>query len=105
MPTSLPRSPTTDRQEPLFCGDSTRPRTDEHVLQQAFGTSLVLKDDVCGECNTSVFSPLDTKLVEHARRFGYWDHPDLPVKRTMLDGQLGVTFDAENQLWQSVRLT
>jgi hypothetical protein len=86
----------------LYCGDVERPRTAEHVLQQAFGTSLVLEDDVCGDCNTRVFSPLDTKLIDFARRHGFWDNAGLPGGRTPIDGRVGVTFDAEAGVWKSI---
>ncbi|NOU33856.1 MAG: hypothetical protein HOO96_38675 [Polyangiaceae bacterium] len=87
----------------IYCGDTTKPRTAEHVLQQAFGTNLVLKEDVCGDCNTVVFSPLDTHLVDYVRKVSHAGHPDLTVERTLLDG-LFVCLDEASGVWQSVRL-
>lgn len=88
----------------LFCGDSNGTPTDEHVLQHAFGTTLVLDEDVCGTCNTQVFSGLDDALVKLARRYAYHTHPDMMRKGTPIDGQLWLLRPEEGP-WLTYRLT
>lgn len=87
----------------LHCGDTENPRTDEHVLQKGFGTSLVLEDEVCGDCNTRKFSPLDTRLVEFVRTRVCWDHPDVKGKTVLQEG-LGLHLDPTTSTWLTVRV-
>lgn len=86
----------------LHCGDEIRPRTSEHVLQKGFGTNLTLPDDVCGDCNTRVFSPLDDRLVKFVRINLCWDHPDVRAERTILQEGLGLFLDEPSNTWVSV---
>lgn len=88
----------------LFCGNTNGTPTDEHVLQHAFGTTLVLDEDVCGTCNTHVFSGLDDALVKLARRYAYRTHPDMMKRGTPIDGQLWLLRPDEGP-WLSYRLT
>jgi hypothetical protein len=82
----------------LYCGTEGG-WTDEHVLQNAFGTSWVLTDDVCGACDSG-FSALDTKLVEFVRNFAYLGHPDVKPVFRLMDGQLGLMPTRSG--WQTV---
>jgi hypothetical protein len=84
----------------LYCGTEGG-WTDEHVLQNAFGTSWVLTDDVCGACNSG-FSALATKLVEFVRNFAYLGHPDVKPVFRLMDGQLGLMPTPSG--WQTVRV-
>ncbi|WP_437301205.1 hypothetical protein [Sorangium sp. So ce426] len=93
-----------DQKNPcLYCGDAERPKTDEHVLQRAFGTSLVLEGDVCGRCNSVVFSPLDTELVGFVRGFTHSGHPDVLQHRHFLNMGHSASFDESSGAWISVR--
>jgi hypothetical protein len=47
----------------LYCRREGGPRTREHVLQDAFGATAVLEEEVCAECN-GAFSSLDKDLVD-----------------------------------------
>jgi hypothetical protein len=87
----------------LYCRDATRPRTAEHVLQKGFGANLTLGGDVCADCNTRVFSPLDGDLLWLARSLLYWDHPDVARKRLIIEGP-ALMLDAEKGLWVTIRL-
>lgn len=58
----------------LYCLDTTRPKNTEHVLQKAFGGSMTLTEDVCENCNSVVFAPLDEELIKFMR---------MSLKRTM----------------------
>jgi len=86
----------------LYC-PSAGGWTDEHVLQKAFGTDLVLSEDVCGPCNSN-FSALDTKLIEFVRNFAYLSHPDVSPDMRLLTGKIGLKLDAATNLWQTVRV-
>ena len=88
----------------LYCGDPHAAKTDEHVLQKGLGGTVVLKDEVCGTCNTTVFSSPDGHLVRFVRDLAFHDHPDVPDKRTFILGNHSVTWDREHSLWVSVRL-
>ncbi|MEA3063901.1 MAG: hypothetical protein QOJ27_329 [Sphingomonadales bacterium] len=49
----------------IYC-PSTGPFTDEHVVPAGLGgddKDWLLKDVVCGVCNTTIFSPLETKVM------------------------------------------
>lgn len=49
----------------IYC-PSAGPYTDEHVIPAGMGgddSGWLLKDVVCGSCNTVVFSPLETKVM------------------------------------------
>ena len=74
----------------LYCG-SLEPRSEEHVLQAAFGTNLRLTEDVCGICNTERFSAMDRWLVAYVRRFSEAKKhvADLPFKAEPFDGEIG----------------
>jgi hypothetical protein len=52
----------------IYCRELDVPRTEEHVLQDAFQRSLTLPTEVCGSCN-SYFSVSDQHLVEYANVF------------------------------------
>ena len=47
----------------IYCRLVAVPRTREHVLQQALGSTAVLDDAVCAECNAA-FSALDKDFVD-----------------------------------------
>ena len=84
----------------LYCGDTSRPRTSEHVLQAAFGGVLTLPDDVCGICNTEVLGPLDDRLADFVRRFVYWDSNEVPSISSPLQQGLKI-FLADSGIWLS----
>jgi hypothetical protein len=86
----------------LYCGDRERPRTAEHVLQKGLGAEMILPEDVCDECNTKVFSPLDGDLVRYVRTIAYCDHPDVRVTRTFLQEAHPLVF--QDGAWISVRV-
>lgn len=88
----------------LYCGDTSAMKTDEHVVQEALGGSVVLADEACGPCNTKVFSPLDGHLVRIVRDLLCHNHPDVPKKRMFIAGDHCVTRDEENSVWVTVRL-
>lgn len=88
----------------LYCRSTTVKKTSEHALQRGFGANLTLTDDVCDECNTRTFSKLDGALVDFARNFVYWRHPDVTTQRTIL--QMGHTLwlDPASGVWINVRV-
>jgi hypothetical protein len=86
----------------LYC-PSTGGWTDEHILQKAFGTNLVLSEDVCGQCNSD-FSALDSKLSEFVRNFAYLGHPDVSPVVRLLNGKVGLKLDPATKLWHTVRV-
>ena len=88
----------------LFCRDTSKPKTAEHVLQDGFGASLTLPDDVCEDCNTGRFSPLDKRLVDYVRTYAYADHPDVTRNRTIFQDGRCIFFDPSSQLWLHVRV-
>lgn len=65
---------------------------------------MVLEDDVCGTCNTEVFSPLDGILAEFVRQIAFADHPDVPNRSSIINGLLLNLFNEETQLWETVRV-
>lgn len=95
MPISLPC---------LFCGDTSRKRTTEHIVQRGFGSNWTLPNDVCCKCNTEIFSPMDKALIEFARLFVYWEHPDVTQKKTFLQLGHSIYLDQSSGLWISVRV-
>jgi hypothetical protein len=88
----------------LYCG-SLEPRTDEHVLQAAFGTNIRLTEDVCGVCNTERFSAMDGCLVAYVRRFSEAKKhvADLPFKAEPFDGEIGFWLAPEAAFHIAVR--
>ena len=90
----------------LYCTDTSRLRTSEHVLQRGFGGNRTLPDDVCTTCNTDVFSPLDKELISFAHSLVYWDHPHVTSRPafTRIVGGHGLMLDEVNELWMSVRV-
>ena len=88
----------------LFCKDENPEFSDEHVIQRAFGSNWTLPRDVCSECNTVKFSPLDGKLLNFVRAIVYPDETDISVRRTLFQEGHHVQFDATSELWRSVRL-
>jgi hypothetical protein len=86
----------------LYCGQPIRAPSDEHVLQAAFGTSLVLRDDVCRTCNGAL-SRLDKKLIDLVQTLVYWDG-DVPKKRSPLRQGLKVFLDSRSGAWITCRL-
>jgi hypothetical protein len=86
----------------LYCGDTDRPRTEEHVLQKGFDAEMTLPEDVCGDCNTKEFSALDGDLIRYVRTFAYHDHPDVSRNRTIL--QEGHPLILYEGIWTSVRI-
>jgi hypothetical protein len=87
----------------LYCEDTTRKRTSEHVLQKGFGSDLTLPDDVCTDCNSVVFSPLDKMLIEFVRLYAYATHPDVIGGRTLLQDGHSLWLDDEG-VWLTVRI-
>lgn len=87
----------------LYCDTPSGRRTAEHVLHDALGTRLVLHDDVCHECNTTAFSPLDTKFIHFVRTYAYWDHPQVPRTKTIVQDGHPMVLN-EHGLWESVRV-
>lgn len=52
----------------IYCGQA-RPFTDEHVFPAGMGgddDDYILRNLVCGVCNTSVFSPLEAQLMRNS---------------------------------------
>lgn len=87
----------------LYCNDNTRKRTSEHVLQKGFRTDMTLPDDVCTDCNSVVFSPLDKMLIEFVRLYAYATHPDVIGGRTLLQDGHSLWLDDEG-IWLTVRI-
>jgi hypothetical protein len=87
----------------LYCGDTTQPRTIEHVLQAGFSANLTLSDDVCTVCNSKVFSPLDTCLINFVRTYLQWDRLDQSAERIVRQHGLGLLLDEASESWISVR--
>lgn len=88
----------------LYCESITNNKTDEHVLQQGFGTSWKLTEDVCGDCNTTKFSHLDGDLIRFARNHGYWDYSDSSFRRTILQEGHHLWLDEQSGICFSVRI-
>ena len=88
----------------LYCRGTTTAPTAEHVLQDGFGATLTLDEDVCGTCNTQRLSPLDTELLRYARIYAFANHPDVSANRTILQDGHCVYFDDESEIWISTRL-
>ena len=88
----------------LYCGDAALPKSREHVLQAAFGTTLTLDDDVCERCNVQTFSPLDTSLVQFVRSLACHGHPDVTPSQRLFQGPANILRDDVNSVWTSVRL-
>ncbi len=86
----------------LYCGDTSRPRTKEHVLQDGFNTSWVLTHDVCSDCN-SAFSRHDTKLIEFVRSLAHATNPAVTPRSSFLQG-LALMRDPQTDLWLNVRI-
>jgi hypothetical protein len=57
----------------IYCSREEVPRTREHVLQDAFGATAVLEQEVCGDCNAS-FSALDKDFVDAVNFFHLGKH-------------------------------
>lgn len=88
----------------LYCGDTEKPKTEEHVLQKALGGSLTLDKDVCGDCNTKVFSPLDGLLIRYVQTLFYYGHDDVGRKRNFLQENLGSLRNDDTGKWTAARL-
>lgn len=86
----------------LYC-PAVGPWNREHVLQAAFGTSWVLEEDVCEQCNAR-FSALDSKLIDFVREFVYLGHPDVAPVAQFLYGKIGLMRDISSSVWMSVRV-
>ncbi|MEH2281149.1 MAG: hypothetical protein V7K90_07355 [Nostoc sp.] len=89
----------------LFCGDNTRNRTEEHIIQHGLKNSRwTLDTDVCCQCNTNIFSPLDTKLIDFVRTYVYPNHPHISKNRTLLQAGHYVQFEQGSGIWRSIRI-
>jgi hypothetical protein len=88
----------------LYCESTSNPKTDEHVVQQGFGCTTVLQNEVCGACNTGIFSPLDGELIRFVHSLVCFGHPDVPARAPFIAGLHAVVRDEENGVWVSVRL-
>lgn len=87
----------------LYC-EERKPKTDEHVVQEGLGGGVTLKDLVCGDCNTKVFSGPDGKLIRYIRELACRSHPDVASKRSALAWHPGLYFDDELDAWVSVKM-
>ncbi|BAY77373.1 hypothetical protein NIES25_38350 [Nostoc linckia NIES-25] len=90
----------------LFCRDESRNRTEEHIIQHGFNNSRwTLPTDVCTCCNSKIFSPLDTELINFARKYVYPNHPGIiSHNRTLLQTGHSVQLDEGSRIWQSIRI-
>jgi hypothetical protein len=88
----------------LYCERPNPIRTKEHVLQSGFGANWTLTEDVCTDCNTPRFNPLDTALINFARTYVYRDHPDVMSKRTILQEGHADWFDEQHGIWIRLRV-
>lgn len=89
----------------LFCGDNTRHRTEEHIIQHGFKNSRwVLDTDVCCHCNTDIFSALDKKLIDFVHTYVYPNHPHISRNRTLLQAGHNIQFDQETRIWLSLQI-
>ncbi|MBS9392438.1 MAG: hypothetical protein HEQ29_04560 [Dolichospermum sp. LBC05a] len=89
----------------LFCGDNTRPRTEEHIIQHGFKNSRwVLDTDVCCHCNTDIFSPLDKKLIDFVRTYVYPNHSDISRNRTLVQAGHSIRLNEKDGRWESIRI-
>ncbi|HVO26270.1 MAG TPA: hypothetical protein VMW56_21865 [Candidatus Margulisiibacteriota bacterium] len=79
-------------------------RTDEHVLQDAFGgPDVVLEDDVCAVCN-GAFSKVDGHLIRFVRTLSLAAaHPDQRVTRHLIDGAICFWLDPDENVQKAVR--
>ncbi|WP_437561127.1 HNH endonuclease [Sorangium sp. So ce542] len=83
----------------LYCGDTSRKKTKEHVLQNSFGGSMTLAEDVCTDCNSVVFDGLDDEFVRYAKSIF-----DPNMRRRMLRENLTLSFDPGWGAWYALRL-
>jgi hypothetical protein len=89
----------------LYCEQEAVTKGAEHVLQHGLGGGTCLDPgEVCDECNTRVFSPLDGHLVRIVHDLLCRDHPDVVHSRNFLRGHHVVHRDEQNSVWVSVRL-
>jgi hypothetical protein len=89
----------------LFCGDNTRNRTEEHIIQHGFKNSRwVLDTDVCCHCNTDIFSPLDKKLIDFVHTLIYPNHPYISRNRTLSQTGHSIRLNEKDGIWQSLRI-
>jgi len=86
----------------LYCETLQYGKTREHVVLKAFGANLTLSDDVCENCNTRVFAPLDQALTDLLRDFV----TGTPMARTLgfLQAEPHLHFDSESGQWLSMRV-
>lgn len=83
----------------LYCLSVDTPKSEEHVLQQSFGTNLVLKNDVCADCNTKLFSAADKSFVDFAKRL----LADKAKPTWIYQQNLGIVLDMRGR-WITVRM-
>jgi hypothetical protein len=87
----------------LFCGNADRPKSNEHVIQRSFGAEVRLRNEVCEDCNTRVFSAEDKRFVDIVKGLICYPQsgfPGLPL----IHGRLGLSFDAALGVWTATRL-
>jgi len=86
----------------LYCKTLQYAKTREHVVLKAFGANLTLSDDVCEDCNTRVFAPLDKVLTDLLCNFV----SGTPMARTLgfLQAEPHLHFDSESGKWLSMRV-
>jgi hypothetical protein len=78
--------------------------TKEHVVQESLGGNLTLDEEVCGVCNTDIFTPMDHELCNFIRLY-YHDHPDLKQDAfSYILGRHSVYYDETKSIYVSVRL-
>lgn len=86
----------------LYCRDTSRPKTSEHVVQKGFGGNLTLPNDVCDDCNTRVFAPLDKVLIDDVKDLMAWDSPALDGRLGLL--KRGFPLELRDGVWSGIRL-
>lgn len=88
----------------LFCGTENGERNTEHIIQKGFGSNWTLPDDVCCQCNTNLFSPLDKKLLDFVKNLVYWDHPDVQRQKTIVQLGYSLFYEEQTGIWLSIRI-
>ncbi len=93
-----------EKTECIFCKDIDRAKNEEHIVQKSFGGNLILHDEVCINCNSTIFPPLDKELIRYVKKFLCWNHPDLKMKITVFHEGLGVWFDEDSGFYITARI-
>ncbi len=89
----------------LFCRDTDRVKTNEHVIQKTFGGSITLSDEVCTKCNSEIFDAPDGELERYVKKFACHFHPLFEDKPTFVHETQGVWFDEVAGVYISARIS